>query len=99
MEIGMSERGNSFFVAHKNNISNHIHQLNKDLESKSLEILAHFDSVSTQNCWNDFSRLTTLKALTKEPICFIKPHKQICFVYCKLFKMLPKHIYNRHTKF
>ena len=60
---------------HKNNISNHLHHLNKGLDVylkyyDNLLILGHLNSKLKDSCLNDFSNVNDLKSLNKEPTCF-----------------------------
>ena len=68
---------------HKNNISNHLHHLNKGLDVylkhyDNLLILGDLNSDLKDGCLNAFSNVNNLKSLNKEPICFKNPNNPSC---------------------
>ena len=80
----ISERRHGFFACsynpHENNISNHLHRLNKGLHVylkyyDNLLILGDLNSELKDNCLNDFSNVNSLN---KEPTCFKTPNNPSC---------------------
>ena len=68
---------------HKNNISNHLHHLNKGLDVylkhyDNLLILGDLNSDLKDGCLNAFSNVNNLKSLNKEPTCFKNPNNPSC---------------------
>ena len=68
---------------HKNNISNHLYDLNKGLDVclkhyDNLLILGDRNSELKDSCLNDFSKVNNLKSLSKEPTCFKNPNNLSC---------------------
>ena len=60
---------------HKNNISNHLHHLNKGLDVylKSFDnilIMGDLNSEVSENCLNGFCNVNSLKTLNRGPTCF-----------------------------
>ena len=71
------------YYAHKNNISNHLHHLNKGLDVylkhyDNLLILGDLNSDLKDGCLNAFSNVNNLKSLNKEPTCFKNPNNPSC---------------------
>ena len=68
---------------HKNNISNHLHHLNKGLDVylkhyDNLLILGEINSELRDSCLNDFSKDNNLESRNKEPTCFKNPNNSSC---------------------
>ena len=68
---------------HKNNISKHLHHLNKGLDVylkhyDNLLILGDLNSDLKDGCLNAFSNVNNLKSLNKEPTCFKNPNNPSC---------------------
>ena len=68
---------------HKNNISNHMHHLNKGLDVylknyDNLIILGDLNSELEETCLNDFCNVNNLKSLNKKPTCFKNPENPSC---------------------
>ena len=68
---------------HKNNISNHLHHLEKVLDVylkhyDNLLILGDLNSDLKDDCLNSFSNVNNLKSLNKEPTCFKSPNNPSC---------------------
>ena len=68
---------------HKNNISNHMHHLNKGLDVylknyDNLLILGDLNSELEETCLNDFCNVNNLKSLNKKPTCFKNPENPSC---------------------
>ena len=68
---------------HKNNISNHMHHLNKGLDVylknyDNLLILGDLNSELEEACLNDFCNVNNLKSLNKKPTCFKNPENPSC---------------------
>ena len=66
----------------KNNISNHMHHLNKGLDvylkNYNLLILGDLNSELEETCLNDFCNVNNLKSLNKKPTCFKNPENPSC---------------------
>ena len=83
---------------HKNNVSNHLHYLNKGLDVylkhyDNLLILRDLNSELKDSSLNDFSNVNDHKSLNKEPTYFKNPNMHR-FVSYEWFKTLPKYIHN-----
>ena len=68
---------------HKNNISNHLHHLNKGLDVylKSYDnilIMGDLNSEVSENCLNGFCNVNNLKTLNRGPTCFKNPNNLSC---------------------
>ena len=68
---------------HKNNVSNHLHHLNKGLNvylkyHYNLLILGNINSDLKDGCLNAFSNINNLKSLNIQPNCFKNPNNQSC---------------------
>ena len=68
---------------YQNNISNHLHHLNKTLDvylknCDNLLILGDLNSELKSNCLNDFSNVNNLKSLNKESACLKTPNNPSC---------------------
>ena len=68
---------------HKNNISNHLHHLNKGLDVylKSFDnilIMGDLNSEVSENCLNGFCNVNSLKTLNRGPTCFKNPNNPSC---------------------
>ena len=71
------------YYAHKNNISNHLHHLNKGLDVylkhyDNLLILGDLNSELKDRCLNDFSDVNNFKSLNKKPACFENSNNSSC---------------------
>ena len=68
---------------HKNNISNHLHHLNKGLDVylkrfDNILIMADLNSEVSENCLNGFCNVNSLKTLNRGPTCFKDPNNPSC---------------------
>ena len=68
---------------HKNNISNHLHHLNKGLDVylkhyDNLHILRDLNSDLKDDCLSAFSNVNNLKSLNNELACFENPNNPSC---------------------